>query len=370
MRFNGGEKNSLENLFNELNAIENQLNINRNRNKGHSKERISSNFQRDIKPNEDYIRQIVKQEFYSLISPFQQYQHEIAKISKQLRSEVNNNKLKINEIEYKLSFPNLSVKSSSLSDNDNNTLKKNEFDFKKNEIKMDPELYSSLSKIKFNCEDINKLKYDNDYIKSQIEALKKDLNKILISNNSISKNEFSQHLSNNSILNKEYINEEKLEKRISILQDEIKKELLTFQKTFISEDEVKKIISNFKNEINPNFEKVLLKTKKVNLDTKEIQIKFEKKIKEFYKEIEGLKNKIDEINKNISICHNQIESVINIHSINGEINNNNGREEYNSTGVSMYANTGYQNNIDDRNNGYKKSQHNIKSINDENNDNY
>ena len=133
MRFNGGEKNSLEYLFNELNSIEYQLNINRN--KGHSKERIPSNFQRDIKPNEDYIRQIVKQEFYSLISPFQQYQHKIAKISKQLKSEVNNNKLKINEIEYKLSFPNLSVKSSSLSDNDNNTLKKMNLILKRMKLK-------------------------------------------------------------------------------------------------------------------------------------------------------------------------------------------------------------------------------------------
>lgn len=174
--------------------------MNMNRNFGHLNEWMPSSYlHREMKLNEDSIRQMVKQEFYSLISPFQKYQQSIAKISKKLKNEISNNKLKINDIEYKLNYnkPFFSIKSSS--SDDNNFLKKDEFEIKMKEINkflseiniqknnIVPELNSSLKNIKFNSDEISSLKYNYNYIVSQIEHLKKDLNEIKISKDSISK---------------------------------------------------------------------------------------------------------------------------------------------------------------------------------------
>lgn len=355
MIYNGDKKNLLDNFDEDLNRIENQINLNRNF--GNLDERLPEYFQRDMMPNEDYIKQIVKLEFYSLISPFQQYQQKIAELSKNLKNKIKDNNQKIKDIENKLYFlksPNSSLKNS-FSDNDN-FLKKNEFEFKMKEIKEDimrelnnpnnnknQNLDFSLSKIQSIGNEVNELKYNYDYIKSQIEFLMKGSN---INYNSISKNEVNQLLSNNkeelknkiSVLKDEiekfkqnYISNNAFQKKLSGLKEmqeqfqkelskekkakeklekkisDIKKELeLKIEKKFSTSENLKKILSDFKNEINPKIENAFLAVDK-NFREKEI----EKKISDIKNELEQKIEKSLSISKETKEITNKLDKKIN-----------------------------------------------------------
>jgi len=269
MRRNVSDISSLEK---ELNRIEYQLNRNRvfskDRNIPYKKENIQNENQfGHMRPNDDHIRHMIKSEFIKL------FQHEMVKISNNFKKDIYNNKSKIADIEYKLSFiqplkepineynKNIYNEKSNMIDTDN-FLKKDEFELKMKQIKVDilGEINNSNNKmmnqeLNFslkNESEINKLKQKHNNIELQINTMKEDLNKILISNN--------------SSLNKEYIDNKKLEQ----------------------------ILFDFKNDINTKVAKIVSNFKKV----RESINKFEKKIKENKEEINELKNTINEINNN------------------------------------------------------------------------
>ena len=196
---------SLDKLNKDLNIIEYQLNRNKDYSKDinniYKKENNPSSYPiEDMRSNENHIRHIVKNEFIKL------FQHEMEKISKNLGKNINNNKLKIANIEYKLSLiqnfkesindikKNIYNEKNNLIDNDK-FLKKDEFELKMKQIKVD--ILEEIRKTDYKNE-INKLKYIYDNIILKIKTMKEDLNKIY----------------RNTISNSENIKDENLKKQI------------------------------------------------------------------------------------------------------------------------------------------------------------
>ena len=341
MRHNGSDMNT---LMKELNKIEYQLNRNRgfsnnNRNKNFIKEEIQRLYPiENMKPNDDHFRHIVKNEFIKM------FNHEMEKISKTLGMEINNNKLKIANIEKKLLFIQSFIESindskkntynekSNMIDKDN-FLKKDEFELKMNQIKVDilgeiknsnknmmnQQMNFSLN----NQSEINNLKQNYENIESQINTMKEHLNKILIQN---------------SNLNKESTSDGRLE-------------IMLF---------------DYKNEINAKIENVFSNYKYVI----EIMNKFEKNIKKNKEDIRELKENIDEINNNI----NMYESIHKIKSINKEVKNDNNLNDCHLK-QSKYMITSLNNNLGNLNKNFNDKQRNIfndeesNNINDQKNNN-
>ena len=341
MRHNGSDMNT---LMKELNKIEYQLNRNRgfsnnNRNKNFIKEEIQRLYPiENMKPNDDHFRHIVKNEFIKM------FNHEMEKISKTLGMEINNNKLKIANIEKKLLFIQSFIESindskkntynekSNMIDKDN-FLKKDEFELKMNQIKVDilgeiknsnknmmnQQMNFSLN----NQSEINNLKQNYENIESQINTMKEHLNKILIQS---------------SNLNKESTSDGRLE-------------IMLF---------------DYKNEINAKIENVFSNYKYVI----EIMNKFEKNIKKNKEDIRELKENIDEINNNI----NMYESIHKIKSINKEVKNDNNLNDCHLK-QSKYMITSLNNNLGNLNKNFNDKQRNIfndeesNNINDQKNNN-
>jgi len=339
----------MRNNFNDLTSLEKKLNVieyQLNRNKGLSKDKFIPNKKEniprkypieDITSNENHIRHIIKSEFIKL------FQKEMEIISNSLGKDIYSNKQKIAEIEYKLSF-NQPLKESNNNMNNiynekrnminnDNFVKKDEFEIKMKQIKadilgeinnsdnnMNKELNISLNKIKLNENEIKNLKYNYVCIVSQINAMKKDLDKI----------------SKNLITSKGSINDENL-----------------------------KI-----NEINYN---------EINRNVKDLQ----EKINENKEEIKGLKKNIYEINNNLTNkneTNHKRESFkkekkgLKVTSINENLDNqnNNLNDERNNNLVNLkkekYIIKSYNEEVNDKSNKLK-DKYIIKSINEEPNDN-
>lgn len=338
----------MKNNFNDLTSLEKKLNVieyQLNRNKGFSKDRFIPNIKEniprkypkeDITSNENHIKNIVKSEFIKL------FQKEMEKISNSLGKDIYSNKQKIAEIEYKLSFQTLKESNNNRNNIYNekrnmidnvNFVKKDEFELKMKQIKadilgeinnsdnnMNKELNISLNKIKLNENEIKNLKYNYVFIVSQINAMKKDLDKI----------------STNLITNKGSINDENL-----------------------------KI-----NEINFN---------EINRNMKDLQ----KKIDENKEEIKGLKKNIYEINNNF-INRNELthkrqsfkkeKKGFKVTSINENLDNQNNNFNYetNNNLVNLkkekYIIKSFNEEVNDKSNNLK-DKFIIKSINEEPNDN-
>ena len=319
MRQYGSDMNT---LMKELNKIEYQLNRNRgfsnnNRNINFKKEEIQRLYPiENMKPNDDHFRHIVKNEFIKM------FNHEMEKISKTLGMEINNNKLKIANIEKKLLFIQPFIESindskkntynekSNMIDKDN-FLKKDEFEKKMNKIKTDilGEINMINQQMNFSLNiqnEINKLKQNYENIESQINTMKEHLNKILIQN---------------SNLNKESTSDGRLET----------------------------MLFDYKNEINSKIENIFSNYKYVI----DIINEFKKNIKKNKEDIRELKENIDEINNNI----NMYESIHKIESINKEVKNDNNPNDCHLK-QSKYKITSLNNNLGNLNKNLNDEQSN------------